>query len=444
MALRDKVKGLAINAFLGDGANRVRRGFADAKRRVKGQEERIEFYFSASDPYSYLLAQMMPRIMETYGVDCEFILVGQPAHDVASEAALLADYGVNDARTLAGFYDIDFPDGPNSVDDALVVRANQVLIIDRPIAEQLRAAQTLGAALWKGDRNALTKAMGEFGNEASGNVLPKLAVNYGRLRKTGHYWAGMLHFRGQWYWGIDRLHYLEKELGGDSAMLQQRSSEAREPVLLTKTAGEPIKIEFYHSLRSPYSYLALERTLELPDKFDIELTVKPVLPMVMRGFKVPLIKRMYIVRDAKREADRLGIPFGNICDPLGEGIARCLAVFIYAQREGKGGEFLVSVGRGAWSQALNIASDDDLKTIVERVGLSWPEAQKAIASEDWEKMAAENRDELKVAGMWGVPAYRAGTFTAWGQDRIEMLEDRLRRHFEGVAAGLGLDEPAAE
>ena len=56
--------------------------------------------------------------------------------------------------------------------------------------------------------------------------------------------------------------------------------------------------------------------------------------------KVPLAKRLYIVKDCKREADRLEIPFGHICDPVGRGVERCLAVFAYAEREGKAYTFV--------------------------------------------------------------------------------------------------------
>ena len=35
------------------------------------------------------------------------------------------------------------------------------------------------------------------------------------------------------------------------------------------------------------------------------------MPMVMRGLVVPANKASYIVMDAKRESDRINIPFGD-------------------------------------------------------------------------------------------------------------------------------------
>jgi 2-hydroxychromene-2-carboxylate isomerase len=57
--------------------------------------------------------------------------------------------------------------------------------------------------------------------------------------------------------------------------------------------------------------------------------------MVMRGVKVPKVKRLYIVHDVKREADRYVIAFGKITDPLGMGVERCMALLPYANKMGK-------------------------------------------------------------------------------------------------------------
>jgi len=34
-----------------------------------------------------------------------------------------------------------------------------------------------------------------------------------------------------------------------------------------------------------------------------------------------------------------------------------------------------------------------------------------------------------VYGLWGVPSFKVGDFVGWGQDRLPLLADRLRRHF---------------
>ncbi len=52
-----------------------------------------------------------------------------------------------------------------------------------------------------------------------------------------------------------------------------------------------------------------------------------------------------ILRDTKREAERLGLPLGMVADPVGMPTERGLAVLHYAIEQGKGAEFLESAGK---------------------------------------------------------------------------------------------------
>src|SRR5205085_9920002 len=101
--------------------------------------------------------------------------------------------------------------------------------------------------------------------------------------------------------------------------------------------------------------------------------------------------------DANREADRLGIPFGNIADPLGKGVENALAISKLAIERGRGVEFLTSAARGAWSEARDLADYVDLREIVERCGLSWDDAKAALADESWKVWAQDNAADLDGA-----------------------------------------------
>jgi len=150
--------------------------------------------------------------------------------------------------------------------------------------------------------------------------------------------------------------------------------------------------------------------------------------MVARGLPVPTVKRMYIVHDAKREADRLGIPFGELCDPLGAGVDNCLAIAHWAAARGQAMAFARSAMRGIWAEARDVSEYVDLRHIVERAGLPWEDARAALGSADAVKAAQTNATDLAVYNLWGVPSLRCGDFIAWGQDRLPLLADRLRRH----------------
>jgi 2-hydroxychromene-2-carboxylate isomerase len=247
----------------------------------------------------------------------------------------------------------------------------------------------------------------------------------------------MLHYNGTWYWGIDRLPYLEAELARDlgcdvAHVITPRPQTDRGA---QKLSDKPLSCEMWFSFRSPYSYLALEQIEAVLAPYQIPLVLRPIAPMVTRGLQVPQVKRMYIVRDAKREADRLGIAFGELCDPLGPGIDNCLAIAHWAEKRGAGLAFAKSAMRGIWSEARDVAEYVDLKHIVERAGLPWDEAQTCLADKtEALKVATASAADLSVIGLWGVPSFRCGDFVAWGQDRLPLLADRLRRHGLASAA----------
>ena len=75
-------------------------------------------------------------------------------------------------------------------------------------------------------------------------------------------------------------------------------------------------LEFFPSLRSPYTAIVYDRVTQFCDECNLKLVMRPVLPMVMRGLPVTRKKGSYIFKDVAREA-RAG-KFRNFYDPIGK------------------------------------------------------------------------------------------------------------------------------
>ncbi len=432
MIIAKRLKGKAIAAWLGPTGDAARRVLDRARQKITSTPRKLELYFDITDPWSYLAAQALSRLVQAYRVEFDVHVITPPASDVDPAPTLRPRTAVRDAQYLAEYWDIDFP-GKKEPDSGVVRDVGTILVKKRPPAEQLNAALECGAALWANDKKKVVTLMGKWGTESHGEVLPILNEAYSRLREAGHYQGGMMHYGGQWYWGIDRLPYLEaalaKDLGVDVAhVISPRPQTARGEL---KLSDKPLTCELWFSFRSPYSYLALEQIEEILAPYNIPLVLRPVAPMVTRGLAVPQVKRLYIVRDAKREADRLGINFGELCDPLGAGVDHCLAFAHWAIQPGKGAAFAKSAMRGIWSEALDVGEYVDLRVVVERAGLDWNEARAALEparTAEAMKQATLNAADLAVIHLWGVPSLRCGDFIVWGNDRLPLLADRLRRH----------------
>ena len=185
------------------------------------------------------------------------------------------------------------------------------------------------------------------------------------------------------------------------------------------------RLDFFYSFRSPYSYLAAPRAFALPERYDVDLAFRGVIPMAMRGQAVPRAKRLHTLRDVAREARRLGMPFGRLHDPIGAGAMRCLTVSEHAIEVGRVREFVLQAGRAIWSEATDVSQDRGLRLVCERAGLDWAECSAALRNERLELRVQANTDELVELGHWGVPVFVFGDELFWGQDRIEDLEREL-------------------
>ncbi len=431
MIIAKRLKGKAIAAWLGPTGDAARRIAERVRQKITSTPPRLEVYFEIADPWSYLTAQAVSRLVQAYPIDLDFRVVTPPASDVDVAPSLRPKHAVRDAQQLAEYWDIDFA-GKREADPGMVRDVGTALVRSRSAADQLRAALELTGAMWAGDKKKLGTLLHTWGTEGHGTVAPILNESYAQLRKAGHYQGGMIRYNGEWYWGIDRLPYLEAQLAHDlgtdiAHVVTPRPESDRAPLRLGE---KPLACEMWFSFTSPYSYLALEQIEAVLAPYRVPLVLRPVEPMLARGLAMPQVKRLYIVRDAKREADRLGVPFGELCDSI-EGANNCIAIASWAAQRGKDVAFARAAMRGIWTQARDLAEYVDLRAVVEAAGLSWTDARAALEPSAMAaaiKQAGANAADLAVVGLWGVPSFRVGDFVAWGNDRLPLLADRLRRH----------------
>ena len=250
-----------------------------------------------------------------------------------------------------------------------------------------------------------------------------------RREKLGHYLGGMLYYGGEWYWGLDRLHFLEDRLmkmglrhsGNGTKFIYEQPNV---PVGSGKTGAE---LHWYASFRSPYTAIVADRVKVLADAYGADLKVRMVLPMVMRGLPVPKSKRTYIPLDTAREARRLQIPYGRIFDPVGKPVERGYSLLPWARDQGKDYDFSHAFLTCVWSEGTDPGSDSGMRKVVERAGLDWNEAKHIVGNDEWRAEAEANREEMMERGIWGVPSFRVGDIITWGQDRLWVIERALQK-----------------
>ncbi len=209
-----------------------------------------------------------------------------------------------------------------------------------------------------------------------------------------------------------------------------------------------LAIDLFWSFRSPYSYLATPRLVELERTYDLAINVRPVYPLAVRsgGFfgSVDPLWVPYLLRDSYRIAEMLEIPYRwprpdpVVIDPQTlkavpeqPYIHRLTRLGAAAAETDRGLAFLYEVSRTIWSGAVdNWHEGDHLAAAAARAGLDLAELDAKISArgDDYESIIEANQAAHREAGHWGVPTMAFQGEPFFGQDRIDVLVWRLKQH----------------
>jgi len=431
MTLRELISPFFARWLTGDRRRDALRAKAEERRCKAGAPHRVVYFHQVDDPYAALTAQILGAFAARYDIELCPLLVPPPAGNDAPEREALAAYSRKDAALLAARYGLLFEDRGHPPHAALIARANAVLAGALKKGTFLHLVERVSDALWREDEaalNALADAEGEAAGKEVAHVLEEGRATRARM---GHYLGAVFVYEGEQYWGIDRLHHLEARLSALGVKREGAPEEALcpPPPLFNGHAdvrpGPPI--DFFLSLRSPYTYVAAAQLFELAQHYNCEVRLRFVLPMMMRGIPASPQKLRYITLDAKREAARAGLPFGHIADPFGRPAERGLSLIPYAMEAGCGQTYVLSFLSGVWAEGIRAGTDKGLKKIAVRAGLDWREARARLRDESWRRTAEVNRQALFAHGLWGVPTFAVGECAVWGQDRLWAVEDEILR-----------------
>ncbi len=209
-----------------------------------------------------------------------------------------------------------------------------------------------------------------------------------------------------------------------------------------------LNVDVFWSFRSPYSYLATSRLVTLAAKREVEIRVRPVLPIAIRTpeffDRVNPLWPPYLLRDTARIAEFEGLSYGwPRPDPVVQDFAtrtiakeqpyihRLTRLGVEASSRGRGLPFIDEVSQiifggkvDGWDQRAHLAD------ATERAGLDLAELEAAVVADPAARDAEidQNQKDLEAAGHWGVPTMVFEGEPFFGQDRIDLLVWRLEQN----------------
>ncbi|MEQ9519612.1 MAG: DsbA family protein [Parvibaculum sp.] len=415
-----------------------RRDEAEAERIKAGAPHQVDYFHQLDDPYSHLAAQKLEALTQTYDIKLVSHLISATGGKEQPFPEKLAAFARRDAASVAPHYGLSFPGNagvlPAESDTLLAAR----ILAKCNETEFATRAAPVSEALWAGDRAALQTMAEKFGTADEAKARKALDKGSKTLKESGHYSGATFRYAGEWFWGVDRLDHLENRLRARNAVVDGTS-----PRIITRPDINPgpvrdtkgdLTLEVYPSLRSPYTAVIFDTACALADKAGVQLVLKPVLPMVMRGVPATRAKGIYIFSDAAREAEKLGVPYGKTYDPIGEPVRRAYSLYPWAVSKGKGRDLLSHFLSMAFVTGERTDNDRGIRKLVERTGLDWTEAKQHLDTDDWKDMIARNQtDMVEGMGLWGVPSFclkgpaPEPDLMVWGQDRLWLIAKEMER-----------------
>jgi len=399
-------------------------------QKKQNHERMIPVFLALDDPYSFLLLQALPALQANYDLEFSLHLIHNRQQDMFPEPKMWADWSLSDAAHLQALYQFELPKCSPTKQQ---VTAGQKTWLKHLLDTQSKQASlTLNEAfnifkmVWNANDNSKLTSAAPLTEQQQTELLK----NESLLKTFGHYLPATIFYADTWFWGLDRLEHFEQ-------LLQRFFPEQKKPVMFNKTwcelfnkpekqvADKTTPIQLYFSLRSPYSHLALINAQKLAQHYQVPLELKPVLPMLMRGLSVPKNKTQYIFMDTVRESKKLGIPYGNVADPLGKGVENGYALWQLAKQQGKELDFFNAFSYAVNSQGISANYHWGFKKICKTAGLDWHAAKQALKDESWRALCENNLKDMYALGLWGVPSLSYKNVHVWGQDRLFVIEQTM-------------------
>ena len=409
-----------------------------ARRQRVGRPE-VVYCHQVDDPFSDLALQALAKIQGHYQVEFKIVLVRPPEARYQGSASQFNAWAIRDAAAVAEGFGLSGGFTPSRITPERVQRAQSMM------ASLLQNADVNGADFFS-KVVAVSRAFwtGELQDDEP-RIDPQPLLDQGnRIRqRLGHYLGGMLYFEGEWYWGVDRLGLLETRLIEAGFQVPGRPAIPlfSEPSLdwPHTLRADTVILEYFPSLRSPYTAVIHRSVCKFVEASGVQLKVRPVMPMMMRGVPAPFLKGRYIMMDAAREGRRRGVAFRGIVDPFGEPVLKAFALFPGAQALGLDLAFVTAYLKASWVDGVDITRRQGLETVAAELGLTLSQLQAAAQDKDWQSVLQDNLTAMSDAGLWGVPSFRVSgggrsePFACWGQDRLWRVVQEVARRIEPVA-----------
>ena len=192
------------------------------------------------------------------------------------------------------------------------------------------------------------------------------------------------------------------------------------------------QIDYYLSPISPWTHMAGTRPAEIAHAAGVALCYKPVDPTALfqrTGGKVLAdrheTRKAYRLQELARWSERLKLPLKLQPAFYPTNPAPAAYAIIAAQEAGGGdmAQLVTGLTRACWEEDRNIAEDDVIRDCLAAAGYATDLAFSGMLQ--GAEIYPRNLEEAVAAGVFGVPFFKVGEASFWGQDRLDFLAEHV-------------------
>ncbi len=192
-------------------------------------------------------------------------------------------------------------------------------------------------------------------------------------------------------------------------------------------------LEFFFDFMSPPTYLAWTQMPKIIARTGCQVVWRPMLTLGLfqaTGNRPPMTvpnKGKYSGMDLQRFAKRYGVPLNPNPHMMTLKIVPPLRGAFVAQERGEFEAYAKAMFEGMHVKQLNIGEADVWPVLLKEAGLDPVAYQAGIEREDIKEKLKANVQEAADRGAFGAPTFFVDGEMFWGQDRLDFVEEALKR-----------------
>lgn len=196
-------------------------------------------------------------------------------------------------------------------------------------------------------------------------------------------------------------------------------------------------IEFFFDCSSPWTYLAFHNIQPLARRLGAGIDWRPILvggvfnavnPSVYEARQAPVkAKARYHAKDLQDWARLAGLTIRMPPSVFPVNSVKIMRAAAWLKPQGQLVAFATAAFEAYWRDDLDISRDEVIETVCQRAGLAPAPVFEAIVQQKVKDELRANTDELVARGGFGSPTLFVNGEMFFGNDRLVLVEEAVRR-----------------